>query len=141
MSSLISIRLDNGVRTTLEAEATERGMGLATLIRELAADAARQVRRKRIRAQSAALARYVAEHPEARSFYEDWGGPRPTPLDMARLEPGQIVIVDWRDALPKKASKLRLAVVIQDSDLFDPDYPKANKCDSTPAKLPRKTSA
>jgi hypothetical protein len=80
MSSLISIRLDNGVRTTLEAEATERGMGLATLIRELAADAARQVRRKRIRAQSAALARYVAEHPEARSFYEDWGGP---PADSA----------------------------------------------------------
>jgi mRNA interferase MazF len=42
---------------------------------------------------------------------------------MARFEPGQIVIVDWRDALPKEANKLRPAVVIQDSDLFDPDYP------------------
>jgi mRNA interferase MazF len=42
---------------------------------------------------------------------------------MARLEPGQIVIVDWRDALPKEANKLRPAVVIQDSDLFDPNYP------------------
>jgi hypothetical protein len=75
MTAPISIRLDEGVRATLEAEATERGIGLATLIRELAADAAREVRRKRIRAQSAALARYVAEHPEARSFYQDWGGP------------------------------------------------------------------
>jgi hypothetical protein len=75
MAAPISIRLDDGVRATLEAEATARGIGLATYIRELAADAAREVRRRRIRAQSAALAHYVAENPEARSFYEDWGGP------------------------------------------------------------------
>jgi mRNA interferase MazF len=42
---------------------------------------------------------------------------------MASFEPGQIVISDWRDALPKEANKLRPAVVVQDSALFDPAYP------------------
>jgi len=42
---------------------------------------------------------------------------------MAAFEPGQIVIVDWRDALPKEANKRRPAVVIEDSDLFDRSYP------------------
>jgi GNAT superfamily N-acetyltransferase len=71
----ISIRLDDGVRATLEAEAKDRGIGLATYLRELAAEAAREVRRKRIRAQSATVARYIAQNPEARAFYEDWGTP------------------------------------------------------------------
>lgn len=35
---------------------------------------------------------------------------------------GQIVIADWRDALPKEANKLRPAVVIQDDVLFGPSY-------------------
>jgi mRNA interferase MazF len=41
------------------------------------------------------------------------------------LEPfaaGQIVLVDWRDALPKEPSKLRPAIVVEDSDLFGPSY-------------------
>jgi mRNA interferase MazF len=42
---------------------------------------------------------------------------------MAAFQPGQIVVVDWRDALPKEANKLRPAVVIEDSELFDPSYP------------------
>ena len=42
---------------------------------------------------------------------------------MAAFQPGQIVIADWRDALPKEANKVRPAVVIEDSALFDPDYP------------------
>lgn len=42
---------------------------------------------------------------------------------MAAFEPGQIVVVDWRDALPKEANKRRPAVVIEDSDLFDRSYP------------------
>jgi hypothetical protein len=75
MTAPISIRLDDNVRATLEAEAKERGIGLATYLRQLAADAAREVRRKRIRAQSAAVARYIAENVEARAFYEDWGTP------------------------------------------------------------------
>ncbi len=42
---------------------------------------------------------------------------------MGRFEAGQIVVVDWRDALPKEANKRRPAVVIEDSALFDPSYP------------------
>ncbi|QQP87536.1 type II toxin-antitoxin system PemK/MazF family toxin [Skermanella sp. TT6] len=38
---------------------------------------------------------------------------------------GDIVIVDWRDALPKEANKRRPAIVVEDSDLFDPAYPNA----------------
>ena len=36
---------------------------------------------------------------------------------------GQIVLVDWRDALPKEPNKRRPAVVIEDSGLFDETYP------------------
>jgi mRNA interferase MazF len=42
---------------------------------------------------------------------------------MAIFEPGQIVIADWRDALPKEANRRRPAIVVQDSSLFDPAYP------------------
>jgi mRNA-degrading endonuclease toxin of MazEF toxin-antitoxin module len=38
------------------------------------------------------------------------------------FDPGQIVIVEWRDALPKEANK-RPAVVIEDAGLLDPAYP------------------
>ncbi|HLY44951.1 MAG TPA: hypothetical protein VKQ73_05185 [Stellaceae bacterium] len=76
MSAPISIRLDDQVRAELEAEARARRIGLATLLREIASDAARQVRRKRIREQTAAVGRYVASHPEAKEFFEFWGTPR-----------------------------------------------------------------
>jgi mRNA-degrading endonuclease toxin of MazEF toxin-antitoxin module len=36
---------------------------------------------------------------------------------------GQIVVADWRDALPKEPNKLRPAVVVEDEALFDPAYP------------------
>lgn len=42
---------------------------------------------------------------------------------MLRLDPGQIVLVDWRDALPKEPNKLRPAIVVEDGDLFSPSYP------------------
>ena len=42
---------------------------------------------------------------------------------MAEFAAGQIVIADWRDALPKQADKLRPSVVIEDADLFSPVYP------------------
>ncbi len=42
---------------------------------------------------------------------------------MAEFESGQIVVADWRDALPKEANKLRPSVVIEDSELFSPVYP------------------
>jgi len=76
MAAPISIRLDDKVREELEAEARARNIGLATLLRQIAAEAARQVKRKRIREQSEAVGRYVASHPEAREFYEFWGTPR-----------------------------------------------------------------
>ena len=42
---------------------------------------------------------------------------------MSHFSAGQIVIVDWRDALPKEPNKQRLAIVVEDSELFAPDYP------------------
>ena len=75
MSAPVSIRLDDDVRRTLEAEARARKIGLATLLRQIAAEAARQAKRKRIREQSEAVGRYVASHPEAKEFYEFWGTP------------------------------------------------------------------
>lgn len=36
---------------------------------------------------------------------------------------GQIVLVEWRDALPKEPNKKRPAIVVEDSDLFDQSYP------------------
>lgn len=76
MTSPISVRLDDEVRATLEAEAKDQGIGLATYLRQLAAQAAREVRRKRIREGTAKVARHIAESPEAREFAEFWGTPR-----------------------------------------------------------------
>ena len=76
MAAPVSIRLDDEVRETLEAEARARNIGLATLLRQIAKEAARQVKRKRIREQSEAVGRYVASHPEAKEFCEFWGSPR-----------------------------------------------------------------
>jgi mRNA interferase MazF len=42
---------------------------------------------------------------------------------LAGFAPGQIVIVDWRDALPREPNKLRPAIVVEDGDLFGPSYP------------------
>ena len=75
MSAPISIRLDPDVRETLEAEAKAQGVGLASYLRQLAAKTARDVRRARIRADSAAVARHIAENQAAREFMEDWGTP------------------------------------------------------------------
>jgi mRNA interferase MazF len=42
---------------------------------------------------------------------------------VTTLRAGQIVLADWRDALPKEPNKLRPAVVVEDDELFGPDYP------------------
>jgi len=39
------------------------------------------------------------------------------------FEPGQIVLADWRDALPKEPNKLRPAIIVADADLFGQSYP------------------
>ena len=72
----ISIRLDDDVREELEAQARSRGIGLATLLRDLATEAARQARRARIRDASAAVGAHIANSAEGQAFYEDWGTPR-----------------------------------------------------------------
>jgi hypothetical protein len=68
----ISIRLDEDVRAELEARAASQGIGLATLLRDLATQAAREARRARIHAASARVGGFA----EAQSFYADWGTPR-----------------------------------------------------------------
>jgi len=76
MSAPISIRLDDDVRNELEAQARARGIGLATLLRDLATEAAREARRARIRRASAAVGAHVATSAEGQAFYEEWGTPR-----------------------------------------------------------------
>ena len=72
----ISIRLDDDVRDELEAQARARGIGLATLLRDLATEAAREARRARIRRASAAVGAHVATSAKGQAFYEEWGTPR-----------------------------------------------------------------
>lgn len=76
MNTPISVRLDDEVRETLEAEAQARRIGLSTYLREIAIEAAIRLRRERIRRQSKAVGEYVAISPEAAAFYEEWGTPR-----------------------------------------------------------------
>jgi hypothetical protein len=71
----VSIRLGDDVRHELEAQARSRGIGLATLLRDLLTAAAREARRSRIRAASAAIGTRLATSPEGQAFYEDWGTP------------------------------------------------------------------
>ena len=71
----ISIRLDDEVRMELETQAHARGIGLATLLRDLATEAAREARRQRIRQASEAVGAAVASSAERRTFYQDWGTP------------------------------------------------------------------
>lgn len=75
MGHPISVRLDENTQTTLEEAAKARGIGLSTYLRELAVDAARRIRRERIRAQSRTVSAYIASSPEGRAFYADWGTP------------------------------------------------------------------
>jgi mRNA-degrading endonuclease toxin of MazEF toxin-antitoxin module len=42
---------------------------------------------------------------------------------VSRSKAGDIVLVDWRDAMPKEANKHRPAIVVEDSELFDDTYP------------------
>jgi GNAT superfamily N-acetyltransferase len=72
----VSIRLDDDVRAELEAQARGRGIGLATLLRDLATEAARASQRSRIRQASAAIGTHVAASAEAQAFYGDWGTPQ-----------------------------------------------------------------
>lgn len=78
--SVISVRLDDDTQAALQDAAARSGVGLSTYLRRMAEAEARRVRRERIRDQSRAVARYVAQNPEAQTFYECWGTPT-TALD------------------------------------------------------------
>jgi hypothetical protein len=75
MTAPISVRLDDDVREMLEAEARARHVGLSTYLRQIAAETAALLRRKRIRAQSRAVGEYAASSAAAAAFYKDWGTP------------------------------------------------------------------
>jgi len=75
MGAPVSVRLDDEVQATLEGVAAARGIGLSTLLRELAAAEARRLRRERIKEQSRAVAARVAASPEAEAFHRDWATP------------------------------------------------------------------
>jgi len=74
MITPVSVRLDEDVKEVLEQEARHHQMGLSSYLRQIATEAAGRVRRERIRRQSQAVGEYVQESPQARGFYEDWGG-------------------------------------------------------------------
>ena len=42
---------------------------------------------------------------------------------MSAFVAGQIVLVDWRDALPREPNKLRPPIVVENSELFGTSYP------------------
>jgi hypothetical protein len=71
----ISIRLDDDVREELEAQAQARGVGLATLLRDIATKAARDARKARIRQASEAIGRRAAASSEVRALYDEVGTP------------------------------------------------------------------
>ena len=75
MAAPVSVRLDDDVKETLEAEARARNIGLSTYLRQIASETAMRLRRERIRAQSRAVGEYVAASPEAAEFYQEWGTP------------------------------------------------------------------
>ncbi len=64
----ISIRLDDDIRDELEAQA--RGVGLSTLVRELAT--AWEARRVRMHEASAKVGRLVVVSARGQAFYEEW---------------------------------------------------------------------
>src|SRR5439155_19241208 len=76
MAAPVSVRLDDDVRETLEAEARARHIGLSTYLRQIAIETATRLRRERIRAQSRAVGEYVAESAEAAALYAEWGARR-----------------------------------------------------------------
>ena len=58
-----------------ELEAQSRGIGLPTLLRDVATKAARDARRARICETSEAIGHKVATSPAAGAFYKDIGTP------------------------------------------------------------------
>ena len=75
MTAPVSLRLDDDVRRTLEADARARGVGLSTRLRQIAAAAAADIRRERIRAESEAVGRFLAADADAAALLDGLGAP------------------------------------------------------------------
>ncbi len=71
----VSVRLDDDVRRTLERDAAQHGVGLATYLRELATDRAKAVRKAEIRTQSRLVGERARSSREAHEFYQSVGTP------------------------------------------------------------------
>jgi hypothetical protein len=72
MAAPVSVRLDDEVRATLEADAKQHGIGLATYLRNLATDRAKLVRKANVRTESRHVAEYNRDNPDAQEFYDFW---------------------------------------------------------------------
>ncbi|MHB8144788.1 MAG: hypothetical protein ACYDEW_04025 [Vulcanimicrobiaceae bacterium] len=71
----VSVRLDDDVRRTLERDAAQHGVGLATYLRELATDRAKAVRKAEIRTQSRLVGERTRSSREAHESYQSVGTP------------------------------------------------------------------
>lgn len=76
MAETVTIRLRGDDRDTLEHEARERGLGLSTLLRDLAEAEARRLRRLAIRADGQDVVDHLKRSPAARRELEDLGTPQ-----------------------------------------------------------------
>jgi hypothetical protein len=75
MTTTVFVRLDEAVRRILELEARAQGRPLASLMCDLAAEAAAGFRRTRIRKESEAVGRFIADHEDAALLIEGLGRP------------------------------------------------------------------
>jgi hypothetical protein len=71
----VLVQLTDEVRQELEAQAQSRGVGLEALLSDLAAHAAREAWRARVRQESQQVAQDIARSPESQAFYDFWGTP------------------------------------------------------------------
>ncbi|MDE3129925.1 MAG: CopG family transcriptional regulator [Acidobacteriota bacterium] len=73
--STLTIRLPDGAREQLEAEAARRGVGLSTLVPELAEAEARRVEHERVMADWEPVLAHIADDPGARDELDMYGTP------------------------------------------------------------------
>jgi hypothetical protein len=73
--STLTIRLPERARAQLEAEASRRGVGLSTLVRELAEAEARRVEHERVMAAWEPVLGHLADDPSAREELGMYGTP------------------------------------------------------------------
>ena len=76
-SSPVSLRLDDDVRAVLERDARAHGVGLATYLRNLATEQAKQLRKAAVREQSRALGERARSSTGVAEFYDDSGSSAP----------------------------------------------------------------